>query len=254
MRVRTELVLHGSSWFVDRIPLFMDCQMFLRHPGLLEGPYHVQSNVSPASFQHFVDVVQGADAAIDSKNAADLILLCAEFEYEKLEARLAEFEPYEAAVLHARRALPGGVRVLLDELQRDFPASKGLGDSLALEFSISLDSLRSLLMRPPPPDVALPPPPPVEAPSLLPRPPPGDVALPPPPPVEARSLLPREVPIQSVFERLLRPRPGFLGWDSEVELLQEEAGRGDADSEFRLGVCLEVGLGIERDLKQASEL
>jgi hypothetical protein len=241
MTVKTELVLRGSSWFVDRIPLFLDCQMFFKHPGCLEHPYHIHSNVGLESFQHFVDMIQGMDAVITSKNAADLTLLCAEFEYEKLKSRLMEFDPRKAAVLRARRELPESVRGLLEELQRDFPGSKDLGETLVLEFA---KSLRSLQPPAPPPPRPPTPPPRDDAPPRPPTPPPPLPSLPPP----------REAPLPSVFHRLLQPRSGFRGWACEAKILQDEALRGDTDSQFRLGVCMELGLGITRNTKRASEL
>jgi hypothetical protein len=112
-----DLVLCDQTFSVGRTNLLMKCHKFLDRPNLLNAPYKVQSAVTAASFEHFVDVIEGSRPHVTASNASDLSLLCDEFGFVELGQQVSEFDPRLGAVQEAKHALPEGIQQLLDEME-----------------------------------------------------------------------------------------------------------------------------------------
>jgi hypothetical protein len=103
-----DLILAGQHFQVGRKALVTNCEAFLQDPTLQSKPYTVRSRVSPDSFGLFVDGIGGAAIAVTSENVFDLELLCAEFDFAELAARVSSFLSHHSALdLAARRGLSG---------------------------------------------------------------------------------------------------------------------------------------------------
>jgi hypothetical protein len=77
--------------YIARSPLLQKCGRFREDESLLTRPYHVQSPVSTAILQLFVDSIEGASPEISLDNAHSLKLLCDEFQFSDLGAKVYVF-------------------------------------------------------------------------------------------------------------------------------------------------------------------
>jgi hypothetical protein len=78
------------------------CTLFQNDPALATAPYPVRSSVPPSSFRQFVSAIQGDAVEITAENACDLSLLCQEFGFAALAAKISF---HEARDLNARRRI-----------------------------------------------------------------------------------------------------------------------------------------------------
>jgi hypothetical protein len=58
---------------------------------LMATPYALKSSVSVADFRQFISALEGGAVAITKENVGGLSLLCDEFGFEELAAKLSEF-------------------------------------------------------------------------------------------------------------------------------------------------------------------
>jgi hypothetical protein len=106
------ILFHDAPYSVRRIELLQHCQKFLDDPILLSSHYMVQSNVSPGTFTHFMEILAGAEPRFSQETVDDLILLAQEFGHNGLIANLV---PQRDVPRHEEN-----VYDLLQELNRDF--------------------------------------------------------------------------------------------------------------------------------------
>jgi hypothetical protein len=76
---------------VSAARLIEKCTLFKTNRSLLEGPYAVKSSVHTEVFRAFVSALDDGSVEITNSNIAGLSLLCTEFGFESLAARLSEF-------------------------------------------------------------------------------------------------------------------------------------------------------------------
>lgn len=86
-----ELICGATTAQVSRRSLVLNCRAFEDNPTLLMCAYQVRSTVDPATFLVFVSAIDGALPVISSATVADLSLLCSEFGFTSLSARVAAF-------------------------------------------------------------------------------------------------------------------------------------------------------------------
>jgi hypothetical protein len=73
------ILFHNAPYSVRRIELLQHCQKFFDDPTLPSSPHIVQSNVSPGTFTHFMEILDGAGPHFSHETVDDLILLAQEF-------------------------------------------------------------------------------------------------------------------------------------------------------------------------------
>jgi hypothetical protein len=101
-----DLVLAGQTFSVQRVPLFMNCQTFVKNPALLMATYQVQSPVAADILRTFLSAVEGATPELTIANAPGLALLCDEFGFTSLAEQVSEFESRHSSIdEHARRII-----------------------------------------------------------------------------------------------------------------------------------------------------
>jgi hypothetical protein len=137
---------HGGNE-VSSVALLGNCTLFQNNPALLGAPYAVRSPTSPATFRQFVTALEGGDAEITNDNARELVLLCGEFGYEALYARVLAFHGQAAPEDRERNRVRDGeiaalnavVGNLVERIAELVATVNGLRDGMALVRS--LDSL-----------------------------------------------------------------------------------------------------------------
>jgi hypothetical protein len=82
------ILFHDALYSVRRIELLQHCQKCLDDPTLIWSPYMVQSNVSPGTFTHFMEMPDGSEPHFPQETVDDLILLAQEFGHNGLIASL----------------------------------------------------------------------------------------------------------------------------------------------------------------------
>jgi hypothetical protein len=69
------ILFHDAPYSVRCIELLQHYQKFLDDPTLLSPPYMVQSNMSPGTFTHFMEIFDGSEPHFPQETVDDLILL-----------------------------------------------------------------------------------------------------------------------------------------------------------------------------------
>jgi hypothetical protein len=75
--------------------LIEKCALFKTNSALLSAPYAVKSRVPIRVFREFMSALEGGGTEITNANFAGFSLLCAEFGFDGLAARLSDFRSSE---------------------------------------------------------------------------------------------------------------------------------------------------------------
>jgi hypothetical protein len=124
------ILFHDAPYSVRRIEPLQHCQKFLDDPTLLSSLYVVQSNVSPGTFTHFMEILDGAEPHFSHETVDDLVLLAQEFGHISLIASLVE-QPDVSR--HEEN-----VYDLLQEFNRDFRSTTINADLQSIRDSLGI--------------------------------------------------------------------------------------------------------------------
>jgi hypothetical protein len=61
------ILFRDAPYSVRRIEPLQHCQKFIDDPTLLPSPYMVESNVSPGTFAHFMEILDGSEPHFSRK-------------------------------------------------------------------------------------------------------------------------------------------------------------------------------------------
>jgi hypothetical protein len=99
----------------------------------------VQSNVSPGTFTHFMEILDGSEPHFSQETVDDLILLAQEFRHNSL---IANFVPQRDVLRHEEN-----VYDLLQELNRDFRSTTIDADFQSIRDSLGVMQRRISVME-----------------------------------------------------------------------------------------------------------
>jgi hypothetical protein len=108
-QLTTNLYFQSRPVSVPRKALMLACGLFEANPAWLATGRAVQSAVEPAVFNLFADAIRGTAPELTRQNAPGLKLLCDEFQFQDLGAKVDEFLSQYAVLVHPY----SNVRVLI---------------------------------------------------------------------------------------------------------------------------------------------
>jgi hypothetical protein len=97
--------------------LINKCSIFEFNVALATAPYRVRSAVSLADFQAFASEIAGVAIEITNANVTGLSLLCGEFDFKELAARLTAFRPSPEPVAEVAEVADAQARVRLSDVE-----------------------------------------------------------------------------------------------------------------------------------------
>jgi hypothetical protein len=139
------LVFRNEPVHVPRAKLVQKCSLFRDGGVPVARPYQVVSDVAPDVFRVFVGAIDDASPPLTNRNLMDMELLCDEFGYTELSARVAEFLAQHASpaedqrrYFHAMKELGAALKRMeqrVEQLEADVAALQGENQDLQCRLS-----------------------------------------------------------------------------------------------------------------------